>query len=453
MRPHASEMNVNGSPPLLRRAIVLSLIAACAIPIASLVLMFPMINEIPRWDQWSLIPLWEAHCAGRPVLPHLLTPYNGHVNYVTRFVFYGVGVLTGWDLRVEVLLIYLVATATAATLVCMLRDSDGRLLLLAGPVVALVFSFVHFETFATGYNLGQQLEQLFLTVSLFLLTRPRLTASHVLGGAVAAALATFSWGAGLVAWPLGFAALVARRWRRPVAAALWLVPAALAFLMVKKGAVGANPLPLADMLKYLDPAFILTMMGKVVALRAFPEPPEALRLGVALTVAFVLGLAWACLSRRWLLALRWGLFGAAAFAGAALISFSRSLAGLQQALVSHYATTAYSLTVSVLVLAGCALLLQASEAPSRIRRGTAALLLAGLIAATVWQVQKVSRETYLVLRGWHGTSVAVDEKLLAGTITNAEIQGALHPDTNLVRHGMEVLRECGLAMFDGAPTP
>lgn len=452
MPPPASEMRWRDSPPLLRRAIAVSLIAACAMPLVSLAFVFPMVNELPRWDQWSLIPLWEAHCADRPVLPLLLEPYNGHVNSLTRFVFYAAGVLTGWDLRVEVLLIYLVATLTAATIVCMLRDSDERLLVLAAPAVAVAFSFVHFETFLTGYNLGQQLEQLFTTVCLFLLTRPRLTARHVLGGVLAAVAATFAWGGGLVAWPLGFVALAARR--RPAAAAAWIVPAALCVLATKLGAVGGAPLPLSHLLKLLDPRFIFTMLGKIAAVRAFPEPSDALPLGIALTVAFFLGLAWACLSRRWLLALRWGVFGATAFGKAALISLSRSLAGLQQALVSHYATATYPLALAVLVFAGFALLLQATEAPVRLRRRAASVLLAGLIAVTVWQIQRVSRETYLVVRGWHAISVSVDEKLLAGTVTDPEIQGALHPDTRLVRHGMEVLRDCGLTVFDdGTPPP
>lgn len=432
---------------LLRLAIRVSCVAACAIPVASFILAFPLANPLPRWDQWALIPLWEAHCAGRPVLPHLLEPYNNHLNVVPRILLYGIGVLTGWDLRVEVVIVYLLACATAATLVRMLSEEEGRLLLLAAPVTALVFSFAQYETFLTGFHVGQHLEQLALTVTVFLVTRPRLTPWHALGAAVAAAVATFSWGGGLLAWPLGLAALAVRRWRRPGLAALWIVPAALCLLTVKRGAFGAQPVSMADVFHLLDPMFVLTMSGRAVTPHGFPHPSEALKTGAVLALAFALGLAWAWVSRRRLLGLRWGLLGASAFANAALVSITRSRAGLEHAVLSHYATATYPLAVAVLVLAGCALLAHVTAPASRLRQGTAALLLGCLIAATAWQVEKASRETFFALRGWYAFSVAIDEKLIAGTVTDQEIQTALHPDTQLVRRGTESLRRCGLAVF------
>ena len=310
-----------------------------------------------------------------------------------------------------------------------------------------MFSFTQYETFVTGFHVGQHLEQLALTLTVFLLTRPRLTRWHALGAAVAAAVATFSWGGGLLAWPLGFAALAIRRWRRPGLAALWLAPAALCLVTVKRGAFGAHSALMADVFHLLDPAFVLTMSGRSVTPHGFPQPPEALKTGAVLTLAFVLGLAWAWVARRRLLGLRWGLLGASAFANAALVSVTRSRGGLPLAVLSHYATATYPLAVAVLVLAGCALLARVTAPGSRLRQGTAALLLGCLVAATAWQVGKASRETFLALRGWYAFSVAIDEKLIAGTVTDQEIQTALHPDTQLVRRGTESLRRCGLAIF------
>ncbi|MFL6263122.1 MAG: hypothetical protein ACJ76Y_25775 [Thermoanaerobaculia bacterium] len=427
-----------------------SFAVACAVPLVSFALLFPLVDNVPKWDQWSLIEVWEAHYDGRPVLPLLLQPYNGHLNLLPRFLFYGLGLATHWNLRTEVLLSFLFATGTAATLLLMLRDSGEDLLLMAAPITAVVFSFGQFENFLSGYPMGQVLSQLACTLAVFSLTRPRITARHVAFGAAVAAIATFSWGAGLAAWPMGLAALTARPENRRRNLIFWCTLTLAGALIVKKGAGAGGQVSLQSLMEF-DTAFFLALIGRPLTYRAFPEFSAAVGCGLLVLLAFVLTLDWALRSRRWLLALRWGLLGATALAAAGLVTLARAKAGPGQALASHYSTATYPLFLSVLVLGADALLTWRSRATSRLQRAGAALLVTVLVSLPIALVLAQSRETLAILRGWVQISQTHDQRLLAGTITDDEIRGSLHPDPALVRHGVIVLREHRLAAWADSP--
>lgn len=434
----------------LRLGIALSLVLACVAPLASFLLFFPFVDNIPKWDQWSLIEVWEAHYQGQPVLPLLLKPYNGHLNVLPRFIFYGLGLLTHWNLRAEVLLSYILALGTAATLLLMLRDSNEKLLLLmAAPVAAAVFSLNQFENFLSGYPMGQILSQLGVTLTVFALTRPRLTARHAVAGAAAAAVATFSWGAGLVSWPLGVLALAFRREGRRMLIP-WCGLTLAALLTVKHGAGPVGQMGFRALLDF-DTAFFLAMLGRPIGYRAFPTYSTAVGLGLFLVVAFVLVLDQALRSRRGLPALRWGLLGLSSLLAAVMITLARAKSGPDQALISHYCTAAYPLVVAVLVLACQALLAWRGTARSGLQRAAAVLLVAALLVLPLAVVYAQSKETFQILWSWEQASRVHDRKLLAGTITEAEIRSSMHPEAELVRRGITLLRARRLAIFAGAP--
>lgn len=435
----------------LRLGIALALVLACAAPIAGFSLFFPFVDNIPKWDQWSMIEVWEAHYQGQPVLPLLLKPYNGHLNVLPRCIFFGLGLLTHWNVRAEVLLSYVLALGTAATLLLMLRDSGEELLLLmAVPAVALVFSLNQFENYLSGYPMGQVLSQLAVTVTVFALTRPRILARHVAAGAVAAAVATFSWGAGLVSWPIGILALAIRPESRRRLLLPWCVLTLLCALAVKKGAGAAGQLSLQAFLDF-DAPFFLALLGRPMAYRAFPDYAAASGIGFLLVLGFVLVLERTLWSRHWLLGLRWGLLGLSSLGAAVLVTLARFRAGPGQALASHYSTAAYPLVLALLVLAGHALLAWRGAARSGLQRATAVLLAVALLVLPLAVVYTQSKETFLVLWGWEQSSRGHDKKLLAGTITDGEIQSSLHPDVALVRRGIALLRAHRLAVFADLP--
>src|SRR6185503_1575358 len=151
----------------------LSLAGALLVPIASFLCTFPLVGNMPTWDQWALVPMWAAHERGQPVLGRLLEPYNGHLIVLPRLYFFGLGLLTHWNVRAEMVGDYLVATATLVLLLWLLRRDDRRCLVLAFPVACLSFSLLQYENFMTGFAMCELLTQLMVTVACCLLALPR----------------------------------------------------------------------------------------------------------------------------------------------------------------------------------------------------------------------------------------------------------------------------------------
>jgi hypothetical protein len=417
----------------------LSLAGALAVPLVVFALLFPLVSDFPKWDQWHLTPLWDAHFTGARVLDLLLEPYNGHVNIVPRFVFYGLGLLTDWNMRAEVVASFLCALVTLAALLLMLRDSDPRLLVLALPVAAYVFSITQFVNFLSGYPLGQNLSQMFATLAIYWLTKPDPRSRDVALAGVASLLATFSWGAGLAAWYAGIVLLAFRgRSHRGFLLGAWVAATLLTTLVVRHG---ATSLPLV-----LSPsailAFFAVLLGRPATLELAPSLHGTQLLAVLGLTAFTLALA--ATLRRGLMedALRWGGIALLTLGSAGLIAVGRVFAGLPQALSSHYVTATYPLLVATLTLIAILIL--------RAHRGSAAMRLAalGLLAAIAMIPPLLfAIRTLPVLEEWTRINEMDFAKVAAGTATDAEIHRSLHPDAALVRWGTTVLTRHRLATF------
>lgn len=434
----------------LRPWTVLSLLAACLIPLLHMAILWPWFEDLPKWDQWSMIEVWEAHFAGRPVLPLLLAPYNGHLNVLPRLVFYGLGLVTGWSLRTEMVLLELLAAGTAAVLILMLRDSGERFLLLAAPVTLLVFSMGQYGSFLSGYGIGQHLCQLALTATIFVLTRPRISGRHVAAALVTAAIATFSWGSGVLAWPLGGVALLVRMRRRWGLLILWGSCMLAAALVVRQGA-GPMASPFSVLTGSRFAVFALTLIGRPVSPQGFPEAGSVLVLGSAAVTALVLLLVWTWTLRQPLVLLRWGLLGISGLSAAGLIAVPRSPGSPEIALSTHYSCATYPAFLAALVLA-CCCLWAAMDGPAtpgeRRMAGAALVILFGLLAG---RELLLARQLIPVLRNWAEISRTVGIRLQEGTITDDEIRRALHPDVHLVRRGNALLRRHRLALYRNLP--
>lgn len=423
-----------------------SLAVAATLPVLQFAGIFPLVQNIPKWDQWSMMPVWNAYFRGEPVVPLLTIPYNGHYNVIPRFIFFGLGLLTDWDVRWEVVLSYVAAVGTLATLLLMLRDSGRPYLLLAWIPALHVFSLKQFENFMSGYPFGQVLSQAAATLTVFLLTRPDLRRHHVLLAGFSAAVSTFSWGAGLATWPIGWLALTLRRETNRLALWLWCAAAAGSGVAAW---LGAQQLPTSDGLlsSGLEPvAFALAVLGNPLTTQLRSEPSTALALGLALLVAFALSLAGIGPRSQRLLALRWGLYGLLALGSSLMIALGRHRAGLEQSLVSHYVTAAYPLAIATIVLAtGSLVRLRRPNGPLPSRlAGAACLLLLGI--ATVQPVLVSIRSLYTV-RSWQGVVLARTERLVAGQLSDDEIRTTFHPNPTLVRRSVEIMRRNGLALF------
>ena len=417
----------------------LSLWAAWLVPLLSFLALFPLVTPMPTWDQWSLGELWAAHFEGKPVLPLLLAPYNGHRNVLPRLFFYGLGRLSSWNVRLEVVASYLVACVTLGLLLRMSArlGTHGRLLAL--PIAAQTFCLLQYENFMSGYPFGQNLSHLLVMTVVFLLTRPVLGTAAFTAAATAATAATFSWGAGLAAFPVGLLALLLRGERRPARWVSWTALTVAAAAVVRQSAAGAfRPVPWARF-----PEFFLALLGKAWSPFAVPSPRVTVALGALALLVFAVTAPWAYLRQRER-SLPWIVLGCCSIAAAGLISIGRTGDGMGQALASHYVTTTYPLAVACLVLSTLLILeIRPAVAGARLR-WTAVIVVA--IGFTL-QPALASRQSLVMVRGWDSIVRRNELAIVRGTATDAQIRESDHPVPELVRSATELLRAHRLAWF------
>jgi hypothetical protein len=420
-----------------------------AYPLLAFAIGFPKSRNAPTWDQWSLVSTFDAIDRGQPIARLLFEPYNGQHHPVARALMVGLGRLTHWNVRAEIALTYVLAAATLGLLLRLVWETDRRLLILAAPIAALVYSPHQYETFLSGYPMGQQLQQLLWTAALFVCTRRCLSGWHAIAAAGLALCAALSWAAGLTAWGVGFLALAVRRRDRPIWAAAWGLATVALTVAAREAGRSAGPMALAK-----APAFLLVLLGRELSPVGWPSADLALALGLGFCVALTSVLTLT--GRRLLGALfPWALCAAGTLAGVAMIAAGRASVGLDQALSSHYSTVVYPAAVATLVIAGKLLLDRSdnfsTDGPRWASRTLAPAILGLASLLLVGQQALAARQILPTLDGWVTLSRQRFERLRAGEATDEDIHGSFHPDADLVRREARTLHRLGYAGF-GAET-
>jgi len=428
-----------------RFAVALSLGVAALIPIVQFAVIFPLTVNIPTWDQWDFIPVWRAHFSHVPVLPRLAEPYNGHIIFLPRFIFFALGLLTHWNVRVEIIFVYIACVCSLVLLLRMLAGTDPRLLVVSAPISAYLFYLDQSENFLTGIALCESMAVLGTVATIFFLTRrglPRSRFGLALASAVAASL---SWGIGIVAWPAGFLALLLRRERRRLETAIWCLTG-VSCVMAAQRVIHDWGIRIAP--SKVVP-FLLVLLGRPFSLAATPSIGQAGRLGAAVIALFSV-LVLVSFRRHDLSP--WAVVGLSGLAGAILIALARSdprrplEESLPQALASHYVLVVYPLAVAILAMAG-RILLRWEDRVRQSLRPVPATALGLLIAVPLYQTGVASWAWLPAIRSSAATVSEGRRAILAGTSTNQQIRTAFHRNTILVRDGIKALRMYRLSCF------
>ncbi len=427
-----------------RALVIASVVVAAVTPIAAFRLLFPLTVNMPTWDQWSFVPVWEAYFTGHRVWPLLIVPYHGHLYIIPRVIYFLLGLLTSWNVRVEVVGAYAFAVSALAVLLAMLNEWDRRLLILAAPFAAMYFSFIQYENLLTGTGLGQHLANFSALLAIFFLTRPEPRWNRFLLAIACAAIATLSWGAGAAVWPVGLIAVATSPVpNRPRRTAIWASCAALGLFAARSAALtDVDP----TIWKNVVPAF-LVLSGGPFSWFVSPNVKAALALGIAACAA-LLALGAFFLVRPSLRGFlrTWGLVGLLGLTGAGLIAIARSEQPREVLLRSHYLTASFFSGFAIVALASRAML----DGIDRHRGGRRLAFGAGLTlicAIALAQPIIVSARWYPVLKSWSEIIESNSAKIMAGTATDDEILHSHFQDPQELRKSVEVLRRYRLAAF------
>jgi hypothetical protein len=196
-------------------------------------------------------------------------------------------------------------------------------------------------------------------------------------------------------------------------------------------------------------SFFLVLLGKPVSIAPFPTASECLTRGVAVIIALSALLTAVLLMRLFDVAWRWGAFALLSLSSALLISIGRFEHGGPQALASHYVTATYLAVLTAMVMGAALVLHEYDFSNARSIRLVAASALALLGSAVFFQPLLVAHRTIPTLRAWAAIWREDNRKLISGAATDEDIHRSTHPDANLVRRGLRVLRQNRLAVFRG----
>lgn len=425
-----------------RFAIDVSLLIAAVIPITTSYLLIPQVVNFPRWDQWHLIPLWKTYYENGNVFPLLVKPYQNHVLIIPHSIIFLMGIASHWDIRFEVIASFVVTGVTLLILLRALQQTDDRLLILGCCVSAQVFSLAAYENLLAGYQLTQNLSQMFATSSAYLITCRELKTRNFVWSVVLAVLAAASWGGGLAACYVVFGVLLLRR---PLNLRFVIIAALVAasFTLIAKLLISQRPA--FDFVRATQ--FYFALIGKSAMWHPLPRIFSSSVCGVlallilttANFVAFRLGV--------FELAARWSAFGLLALGSAALIDLGRFDVGLNQALVSRYLTSTYLVLLAIVVIVAL-LLLRAYDSTSNPIIRVVLCVCVGLLAATpLLQQARIAAILLPILRSWSTITRSDTGRVVKQIASDEEIHRSFHPDAALVRSGVEVLRKNHLTLF------
>jgi hypothetical protein len=310
--------------------------------------------NVPFADEWSnliLLEKWNAHQLG---FADLYQEHNGHRIFFPRLFYLALAWQTHGNLRAEMFFSLFLCLLTSVGFYLLLRrtvpGSTKRHLLLWAFMNLFLFSPIQAENWLWGFQLQIFLSNFCLVGAIVCLSLD----GKLPGFAAAVACAitgTFSFGNGLLIWPLGLLILA---WRRATFfyVGTWIVTALLVLLAYLPGYQGHELVqpPPARWLEY--PLYFTGFLGTPLARIPNSHP---LILPVTVGTILVAGyLALALYSSRRRNALRdlapWLALGAYAIGSAVLAARARIHFGPQHALDSRYTTISVLLILAVIGL-------------------------------------------------------------------------------------------------------
>ena len=164
--------------------------------------------DAPYWDQWWKTPLVAKAFEGTLRVGDFWTLINEHRVFFPNLITVPIARITHWDLRVELGLTFGFATLAFCIVIFLFRRSELHWPL---PIAAvLFFSYSQHAVWMWSLHLMITMTLLCLVGVVYLLACAPVRMSTLAAAAGLAIVASYSFGAGIIAWPLGVLLLAMR---------------------------------------------------------------------------------------------------------------------------------------------------------------------------------------------------------------------------------------------------
>lgn len=164
--------------------------------------------DVPFADQWDFVPLLDQMYSWRLTLQTLISQHNEHRLLFPKMIMLTLAYWSGWNVRWEMGVSYLIACATFVVLLFQAQQLyqalGSRLPVgLVFGISLLIFSIKQHANWLWGWQIAIFLNILAVVTGIFLLSYRPITWGRLLGAIACAVVATFSFGNGLLLWWIG----------------------------------------------------------------------------------------------------------------------------------------------------------------------------------------------------------------------------------------------------------
>jgi len=310
--------------------------------------------NVPYGDEWSLLSLfgkWESH---QLTFADLFAEHNGHRILIPRLIYLALIQLTHGNTKAEMFFSLFLCILISAGLFVLLRrtvrGSTAKQLALWAFINLFLFSPIQAENWLWGFQLQIFLSNLCLVGAIVCVTSDATRFVRIAGTLAFGLAGTFSFGNGLLIWPVILFLLVCRR-EKVLFLAAWIGVAALVVLAYLPGYQGHDAVrPVISWFDY--PLYFFGFLGAPLARIPNSQPLTLPVIIGSILVAAFLGIAVQLARRRAGLwnAAPWLALGAYVIGSAVMATTARSHLGPEHALDSRYTTVSVILLVSLVGL-------------------------------------------------------------------------------------------------------
>ncbi len=214
----------------------------------ALTLIYVLMNgvNVPDVDQWNnSVPIVLKTVSGTLQFTDLLTQLNEHRFFFTHLITAILTVTTRWNLRVEMMVIFVIACANLLLAAALLWRSDRRAFVLGLiPISALIFSLRQHTSWLLSIQTSWHLIILWFLLLLYVARFARIGWRTLIVCAILGLFMTFTTLHGLLIWPLMLVGFWLLGYRKPGYFALWAAAATISiglfFYHYNFGIMGAD---------------------------------------------------------------------------------------------------------------------------------------------------------------------------------------------------------------------
>lgn len=171
-------------------------------------LIYSYAVDLPYWDQWAIATLFDKINNDSLSFSDLIAQHNESRKFFPRLLFIGLAYFTHWDVRYEMLVIFLLACIVSINLYYLsnltIKGCTNKKLLIASISNLLIFAPIQWENWLWGIQIVVFVPIVCIT-SCVLLAYSRLDIKAKFGlGICLSTISTFSYANGMLCWIIVF---------------------------------------------------------------------------------------------------------------------------------------------------------------------------------------------------------------------------------------------------------